>query len=115
MKAYLICGLFLLSACTTREQIKHESASKAEAQKMDEELHVGMSFEDVQKISSKTSDCKGSKKSFMQCRVGFMTHAGRYFPLKQQVGTSDVYRFYLLYFERNKLTHWKTETESYVR
>lgn len=115
MNKYFYYLIFLTVSCTTREQIRHETASKEEAKKLEENLYVGMSFEEVQKLSPKTSDCRGSAKSFMECKVSFMTHAGRYVPFKQQVGSSDIYETYVLNFEKNKLKRWNKETEPFAR
>jgi hypothetical protein len=115
MNKYFYLALVLTTSCTTREQLRHETASRQEAQKLEENLNVGMSFEEVQKLSPKASDCRGSAKSFMECKISFMAHAGRYLPLKQQVGTSDIYETYILNFEKNKLMRWKKDTEPFAR
>jgi hypothetical protein len=117
MKAYfLFAFFFFLASCTTREQRKNQAESRSTVNELEEKLRVGMSLEEVKAITSKLSDCRGSAKSYMTCEGSFMTRAGRYFPLKQQVGSGspDTYTTYTLEFEKNQLKRWKTEDEKWA-
>jgi len=63
-------SIFLLSCSSTKAERKYKEQTYS---KLDE-LRVGMSFDQVQAINPNSGNCRGSKKSVMECQMVFLSN-----------------------------------------
>lgn len=83
-------GSFILfTACASSQERAQTRKDSAEFSYVRKTLRAGMTYEEVQQVSTKMGNCTGSPTGAQQCEAQYMTTSPRYNPIAPTI--SDIH------------------------